>query len=217
MEDQPTSSQEIAAWIRQRIRNGRFVPGQRLVEIDLIRQTGSSRTRVREALQRLEGEGLIQIEEFRGASVRHMSIGEVRQIYRARMALEGMAAHEFAAGASAAQLAELQSLQERLDQCVADRAAEQFGRLNNEWHRMVVEGSANLVLGDHLRRLNVPIHRLLFESFYDQRRLRIANADHQNMLGLFLARDAEGAERAMREHVWNGFQTLELIEDEFYS
>ena len=61
---------DIADWVRERIRTGRFVPGQRLVEVDIIRQTGASRSKTREALQRLEGEGLVLIEEFRGASVR---------------------------------------------------------------------------------------------------------------------------------------------------
>ena len=70
MEKRAPTGVEVAGWVRNRIRNGRFSPGQRLVEVDIIRQTGASRSKVREALQRLEGEGLVQIEEFRGASVK---------------------------------------------------------------------------------------------------------------------------------------------------
>lgn len=220
MNDQPTNraptGQEIADWVRQRIRTGRFVPGQRLVEVDIIRQTGASRSKVREALKRLEGEGLVEIEEFRGASVRSSTLDEVRQIYRARMALEGMAAHDFTQNADPAMLARLQALQDQLDACVHERAPDRFGRLNNEWHRLIVEGSGNKVIADHLQRLNVPIHRLLFESFYDEERLQTANADHQAMLALILAGDADGAERAMRQHIGDGFETLARIEDEFY-
>lgn len=216
-ETRPPTGPEIADWVRQRIRTGRFVPGQRLVEVDIIRQTGASRSKVREALKRLEGEGLVQIEEFRGASVRSSTLDEVRQIYRARMALEGMAAHDFTVSADAATLARLVALQDQLDACVRDRAPDRFGRLNNEWHRLIVEGSANKVIADHLQRLNVPIHRLLFESFYDEERLKTANADHKAMLALILAGDAEGAERTMRKHIGDGFETLARIEDEFYS
>ncbi|MCX7283337.1 MAG: GntR family transcriptional regulator [Novosphingobium sp.] len=213
----PPTGLEIADWVRQRIRTGRFVPGQRLVEVDIIRQTGASRSKVREALKRLEGEGLVEIEEFRGASVRSSTLDEVRQIYRARMALEGMAMHDFTARADPAMIARLQDLQDQLDACVRDRAPDRFGRLNNEWHRLIVEGSGNQVIADHLQRLNVPIHRLLFESFYDDERLKTANADHRAMMALIVAGDAEGAERAMRRHIGDGFETLARIESEFYS
>src|SRR5690349_10615787 len=64
---------EVIEWIRERIRRGRLVPGQRLVEADIIREVGASRSRVREALQRLATEGLVTIEEFRGASVKHFT------------------------------------------------------------------------------------------------------------------------------------------------
>jgi DNA-binding GntR family transcriptional regulator len=207
---------EIADWVRERIRTGRFVPGQRLVEVDIIRQMGASRSKVREALQRLEGEGLVQIEEFRGASVKSTGLEEVAQIYRARMALEGICAADFARHASDDARARLCAVQEQLDKCVEERAPDRFGRLNIEWHRLIVEGSGNMVIAELLQRLNVPIHRLLFESFYDSDRLRTANADHRAMVELIMARDADGAEAAMRRHIGDGFETLSKIEGEFY-
>lgn len=211
------SAQHVADWMRERIRTGRLVPGQRLVEVDIIRQTGASRTRVREALQRLEGEGLVQIEEFRGASVRSTTLEEVRQIYRARMALEGMAMHDFVCTADRATLDRLKQLQEQLDASVRDRAPDRFGRLNTEWHRCIVEGSGNAAIAELIQRLNVPIHRLLFESFYNDERLTTANSDHQAMMKLILAGKASEAEQAMRDHIEAGFITLTRIEDEFYS
>ena len=60
------SGPQIADWILGQIRSRRFVPGQRLVEFDITRLTGGSRFKVREALQRLAAEGLVQIEEHRG-------------------------------------------------------------------------------------------------------------------------------------------------------
>lgn len=207
---------EIADWVRERIRTGRFVPGQRLVEVDIIRQMGASRSKVREALQRLEGEGLVQIEEFRGASVKSTGLEEVAQIYRARMALEGICAADFARHASDDARARLCAVQEQLDKCVEERAPDRFGRLNIEWHRLIVEGSGNMVIAELLQRLNVPIHRLLFESFYDSDRLRTANADHRAMVDLIMAGDADGAEAAMRRHIGDGFETLSKIEGEFY-
>src|SRR5688572_28933642 len=123
------SVHETVDWIRERIRRGRFVPGQRLVEADIIRELASSRSRVREALQRLSTEGLVTIEEFRGASVKTFSRDEVRQIYRVRMALEGLAAGEFAA-ADAPQLnSRLAKLQTELNAIEHTGDHERFARL----------------------------------------------------------------------------------------
>lgn len=211
----PPNSPEIADWIRERIRRGLFAPGQRLVEVDIIRAIGASRSKVREAFQRLEGEGLVQIEEFRGASVRAASIEEVRQIYRARVALEGICAADFISHASDEQKQMLIDLQNQLDACVDENAPERFGRLNLAWHGLLVEGSGNAVVGELLQRLNVPIQRLLFESLYSANRLRNANADHRRILDAILAGDAPRAEAAMRAHVSAGFATLSDIDSEF--
>lgn len=209
------SAADLADWLRERIRRGRLVPGQRLVEADISGETGASRAKVREAFQRLEAEGLVAIEAFRGASVRRVSIEEIRQIYRARVALEGICAADFASYATAEQKNRLLELQAGLDECVAERAAERFGRLNHDWHKQIIDGSGNNVVRDLLARLTVPINRLLFESFYDEERLRIANSDHKQITQLIMVGDSAGAEAAMRKHVGDGFQTLSHIAGEF--
>jgi DNA-binding GntR family transcriptional regulator len=111
---------EIADWIRSQIRQRRLVPGQRLVEVDIIRQTGGSRFKVREALQRLSAEGLVDVEEYRGASVRNATMDEVRQLYHARGAMEGICAADFTRLASPAQKAELADIADQMETCVAD-------------------------------------------------------------------------------------------------
>lgn len=210
----PPTAVEITDWIRERIRRGRFVPGQRLVEVDIIRGTGGSRSKVREALQRLEGEGLVTIEEFCGASVRSASLEEVRQIYRARVALEGISAGDFVRHASIEDRRRLRELHDELEACVSGAAPERFGRLNTEWHHLIVAGSGNLVIADVLQRLNVPIHRLLFESFYNAERLRTAIDDHREILAAVEANDVERAEGAMRRHIEDGFKMLSSIDHE---
>jgi DNA-binding GntR family transcriptional regulator len=211
----PPSSGEIADWIRDRIRRGQLAPEQRLVEVDIIRKTGGSRLKVREAFQRLAAEGLVEIEPFKGASVRSTSLEEVRQIYRARAALEGVTAADFARYATEAHIRRLQELQDELELCVEERAPERFGRLNSEWHQLLVEGSGCTIVGELLQRLTVPIHRLLFDSFYDADRLRTANDDHRRILAAVLARDPPAAEQAMRAHVQAGFEMLSAIETSY--
>lgn len=205
---------DTANWIRERIRRGRFVPGQRLVEADIIRELGTSRSRVREALRRLSSEGLVTIEEFRGASVTRFSRDAIRQIYRARMALEGLAAHDFAAADAPELKARLVELQEQLNSLEHTGDHERFARLNDEWHRLIIEGSGNEYVRMFVERLQVPIYRLLFSTFYNARRIDKANAGHKRITDAIARGRAKDAERFMREHIVEGLEALSELEAE---
>jgi len=202
------SSADIADWIRTRIGNRRFVAGQRLVEFDITRKTGGSRFKVREALQRLAAEGLVTIEEYRGASVRSATLEEVRQIYRARAALEGLCAGDFTRVATADQRARLAKIALTMERAVEAGTSEDFGSLNAQWHGLIMEVSGNAVLHELVQRLNTPVHHLVFESFYRADRLRSAVTDHKEILDAIMAGDAEAAESHMRRHVENGLWYL---------
>ncbi|MXO58426.1 FCD domain-containing protein [Altererythrobacter salegens] len=203
---------EIAEWIRMQIRRQRLVPGQRLVEVDIIRQTGGSRFKVREALQRLSAEGLVDIEEYRGASVRDASMEEVRQLYHARGALEGICAADFTRKATPEQKSELSRIAAEMDECVAGAAPEHFARLNAQWHNLIMEAGGNLVIQGIVQRLNTPIHHLVFESFYRGERLRAAVEDHRIIVDAIMAGDCYAAEAAMRKHVINGLKYLSELD-----
>jgi DNA-binding GntR family transcriptional regulator len=205
----------VADWVRERIRHGRLVPGQRLVEADIVRETGASRGKVREALQRLEIEGLVSIEEFRGASVKRLGRDEVRQIYRARMALEGLAAAEFAASGNAVLKRRLAAIQEELNQRETEGSHDRFGRLNDSWHKLIIEGSGNAYVAQFLARLTVPIYRLLFATFYTAQRIGSANADHRLITAAILDGRVADAERAMRSHISQGLEALTELNAHF--
>jgi DNA-binding GntR family transcriptional regulator len=208
---------EIVAWVRDRIRWGRFAPGQRLVEADIIRELGASRSRVREALQRLATEGVVTIEEFRGASVKHLTRSEVQQMYRTRMALEGLAAADFADAGVAALKKRLAGVQEELNALEHLGNHEQFARLNDEWHRLIIEGSGNQYIKGFVERLRVPVYRLLFSTFYNARRIDKANAGHRKITAAIVAGRGKDAERLMRDHIAEGLQALNTLGAEFFN
>jgi DNA-binding GntR family transcriptional regulator len=208
---------EIVDWIRERIRRGRLVPGQRLVEADIIRELSATRSRVREALQRLATEGLVTIEEFRGASVKHFTRDEVRQIYRARMALEGLAAAEFAASEDQELKQRLSRLQSQLNAIENTGDHERFARLNDEWHKLIIEGSRNEYIRMFVERLRVPIYRLLFSTFYNAQRIDNANAGHRRISAAIIEGRVKDAEKLMREHIQEGFDALSKIDPDFYA
>jgi DNA-binding GntR family transcriptional regulator len=212
--EEPVSVGAVVEWIRERIRRGRLVPGQRLVEADIMRELSASRSRVREALQRLSTEGLVTIEEFRGASVKQFSRDEIRQIYRARMALEAQAARDFAESDAADLKRRLASVQQELNALEHTGDHERFARLNDEWHRLIIQGSGNSYIAMFVERLRVPIYRLLFSTFYSAQRIDRANADHRRITEAILAGRGKDAERFMREHIEAGLKALESIEIE---
>ena len=206
---------ELCDWLRERIRLGIFVPGQRLVEADITRDTGAPRSRVREALRRLETDGLITIEEFRGASVKRITWDEVRQIYRARMALEGLAAREFALADDPERKHRLAEIQEEMNRWESTGDHDRFARLNGEWHRLIIAGSGNEYVGAFLERLVIPVYRLLFSTFYNTSRIDGANADHRRITQAICDGDPDGAEAAMRQHIDNGLDALSEIDSHF--
>jgi len=212
--EEPVPVSAVVEWIRDRIRKGRLVPGQRLVEADIIRELSASRSRVREALQRLSTEGLVTIEEFRGASVKQFSRDEIRQIYRTRMALEGLAARDFADADTPDLKRRFARVQEELNALEHTGDHDRFARLNDDWHRLIIEGSGNTYISMFVERLRVPIYRLLFTTFYSAQRIDRANAGHRRITEAILAGRAKEAERLMREHIEEGLEALESIEIE---
>jgi DNA-binding GntR family transcriptional regulator len=203
----------VVEWVRERIRHGRLVPGQRLVEADVMAATGASRGKVREALHRLEAEGLLTIEEFRGASVKRLTLDEVRQIYRTRMALEGLAAAECALRADPEFRQRLSTIQLELNDCEDDHV--RFTKLNSAWHKLIIAGSRNDYLAQFLVRLTVPIYRLLFSNFYSAERIAAANADHRIITAAIVEGRADDADRAMRKHITNGLEALVTLNAHF--
>ena len=205
------SAAEVAEWIRERIRSGRLVPGQRLIEADIIAQLGATRSRVRDALLRLEAEDIVTIEEYRGASVKQLGPDEIRQIYEVRMALEGLAAAQFAQADASDQKRELQQLQEAMDHWRTGGGHERFAELNSKWHQLIIEGSGNAYIAQFVARLSVPTYRLLFSTFYTDQRVDDANADHQVITAAIIEGRASDAEAAMRQHISDGLTAVSEI------
>jgi DNA-binding GntR family transcriptional regulator len=207
---------DIVALLREQIRLGRLVPRQRLVEADIVKETGASRSKVREALRRLESEGLVSIEEFRGASVRHLSMDEVHQIYKARMALESMAAGEFARSQNLKLKKELNRLQTGMNALERTGSHDRFANLNDAWHKLIIQGSGNFYAAQFLAQLTVPVYRLLFTTFYNAQRIDRANADHKVITRAIVEGRADDAEQAMRKHILDGFAALGEINSKLH-
>lgn len=214
----PPSVTDVTRLLKRRLRQGDLVPGQRLVEPDVMRDTGASRGKVREALQRLCTEGLVDLHEFRGAIVKRLTREEVQQAYDMREMVEGLAARLCAsAGMGTAQRRQLEALQAELDVAAAELSFDRFVRANDRYHEFIIDHAGNDYLRTFGERLRIPIFRLQFHVFYTAQTIRLSNADHRVITRAILDGDGMGAEQAMRSHVRNGLATVTRLDDSFFA
>ncbi len=204
--------------LKKKIKRGVYQPGQRLVESDIMRETGASRARVREAFQRMEAEGYLVIEPFRGASVRKLTRPQVEQMGRVRETLEGLAARLAAeASQSPGDRATLREIQDALDAAKADRRIESYLEANERYHSFIIETARNDYVAAFLERVRLPIFPLQFRSLLVSEKMFEHNADHREITGAILAGDGETAEAAMRAHIRHGNSELAVLDDDYYA
>src|SRR5437870_1109598 len=120
--------------IRERILSGEFRPGQALSELALAASFRASRTPVREALMRLEEEGLVEIVPRRGPTVRLLAPQEMYEILLVREALESLAARIAASCISPAQVRRLRTEWEELRDTLSDDSLETIDQKSREFH-----------------------------------------------------------------------------------
>lgn len=197
---------QVAEWMSREIRDGSYVPGQRLVEADLVAASGASRAMVRAALHRLSVEGLVTVEPFRGASVRRFAPDEIVGLYRIREVLEGLAARLAAEqeGDAGALLAE----QAAAEAALAAGDAHAFMHANTRWHAALVALADNADLAASLDRLRVPLLRLLSRAFLSGAVVAAACASQAEVTRAVAARDPDAAEACMRAHLRAGLAAV---------
>lgn len=199
----PASStvERVIAHIRGGIREGRFAPGQRLVEADLQSDLKVSRGPIREAIRRLAADRVVEIELYKGARVRRVSAAEIQAIYEIREALEGLAARLAAQNFTKADT-RLKTLQKEFDESF-DGTAQSYLRYNERFHRLIVEMSSNAELRQLVETLQVPSFILLVHVLVDSRSIARARAEHRPIAAAIHRNDAAAAERAMKSHIRN--------------
>jgi DNA-binding GntR family transcriptional regulator len=185
--------------VRADIVHGALRPNQRLVEVELAERLGVSRTPVREALQRLTLEGLVQ--RTRGGWVVHEhSEAEIRSIYEVRAALDGYAAFLAAERATPEELGALESLYPAGEAAFAVGPDEQV-ELNERFHDGVIAAAGNprLLQLSRASRQYYFNHRIARR--YDAEETRESIEGHRRILAALARRDGRTAEASAREHV----------------
>lgn len=191
------------AAIRQGILSGDLERGQRLREEELAARAGVSRTPVREALRRLDSEGLVEFTPNRGARVTAWSERELDDLYDIRALLEGQGARLAATRVSPEQLEELDDVAARMSRLARKGApaADDLTALNSVFHRAVARASGNSQLDGLVRSIiDVPLVYRTFQR-YSPERLLASSFHHVELVHALRAHDAGWAEAVMRGHI----------------
>ncbi|MFC4911796.1 GntR family transcriptional regulator [Actinomadura gamaensis] len=194
--------------IREGIRRGEFVPGQRLVEADLMERFAAGRAGVRQALADLAAEGLVERVPNKGARVRVVEVAEAVEITECRMALEGLCAAKAAARATAADRDDLTGLLSRMRAAVEAGDPLGYSDLNHLLHGRILEISGQRTAVATIERLRGQLVRHQFRLALRPDRPQRSLAEHERVVAAVLAGDPEAAEAAMRDHLRHVIEAL---------
>ncbi|MBY0265964.1 MAG: GntR family transcriptional regulator [Burkholderiales bacterium] len=191
--------------IRRAIREGRVATGAHLTEVDLAAWLGMSRTPIREAMRRLQSEGLLLNQPFRGALVMRLDADDMRQMFAVRELLEPAAAAACAVNAGPADIAALRAILDEEAVKLDNPAA--LIPLNRQFHDIILESARNQFLSKAIAGVYSLIPLLGDSNLLNGRHAREAHAQHQEIVDAIEHRDAARAEVLAREHVRASLRT----------
>lgn len=201
-----TYSRQTEAVLREMVLDGTLTPGERLNEVALSAALGISRGPLREAIQKLVGEGLLRVQSHRGAYVREYEPREIIELYEMRAALELYAVRLAVERASDADL-------ERVNDMLLEppgspghepRSGPYVAEL--DFHQQLVELAGNSIISANCLEMNRRLYPPLSHTPRDPQRVQNAIVEHQRVMTALRSRSLADASTAMEEHLANSMR-----------
>ncbi|AOF87243.1 bacterial regulatory s, gntR family protein [Hydrogenophaga sp. RAC07] len=192
---------EVAAKLRERIFDGVLAPGSFIDELGLCGEWAISRTPLREALKVLAAEGLVRHEPRRGCFVNQITERDLDEIFPVIALLEGRCAFEAASNATDADLVTLEQMHDRLNRCAKNRRINDYYQANFAIHEAIITLANNRWLAQVIGDLRKIVKLARLQQLHAPGRLDQSLSEHMAVFAAIKARDAEGAEAAMRTHL----------------
>lgn len=201
---QPKASlirQQVTDGIREAILEMRLLPGDRLIERELVEWSGVSRATIRESIRELAAENLVQIIPQRGAVVASPSLKEAIEIYEIRANLEGLAGRQCAENATPAQIKAVRRAYEAFRRAAESGGKTSMLQLKSKIYDALFEGSGNSTIQDILMRLQARVTVLRSITMSQPGRLGSTVEELREVVEAIEARDGLAAEAACVAHV----------------
>ena len=194
--------------IQDDIINGRYEPGDSLVETKLAEELGISRTPVREAIRQLELEGLVTYVPNKGVYVTGITEQDIEDIYTIRSLVEGLAVRWAIERIEAHQLKELEEIVELMEYYTAKGDMEQVTKLDTRFHDVIYDASKSKVLKNTLKNLLRYIKKARLSSLKVPKRAHKALEEHRQILEAFKNHEPAKGERLMIRHISSASSNL---------
>ncbi len=175
----------------------------RLDERKLSEQFGISRTPLREALARLEQEGLVEIQPRRGVFIVRRSKAEILEMITVWAALESMAARLITERASNEEIAELRDLFSTFDGEEVRAHIDEYSDANIAFHQKIIAMSGSELIAEITDRLLHHVRAIRARTIFEKDRASRSIVDHMHIIEALEARDADLAAKLVREHTLN--------------
>ncbi len=187
--------------LKRQILVGEIAPGTRMMEVELADVMGVSRTPVREAIRKLEKEGLVTIEPRKGAYASNISIKDMVDVLEVRQGLEGMAAAIASGRITEKQKTDLLNIVEKYKAAVESANIEEIIKYDEEFHSMIIAISGNKTLMQVFSTVQELALRFRYIYYDDFNRYESMPREHQLIEEAIMSGDAEKARVAAGDHV----------------
>ena len=196
--------------LRRQILRGELKPGERLMEISLANKLGVSRTPIREAIRKLENEGLVEMLPRRGAHVAEITRQELNDVLEIRRSLEELAIRKACSYMTEKDIRELRETEESFAILVARKDADlvKLGQADERFHEIIYQGTNNRRLVQILNNLREQMYRFRVEYLKDTEIREVLVREHDSIVKALENRDEEEAVKVMGLHIDNQFRTI---------
>ena len=189
--------------LRQAILKGELQPGERLMEIKLAESLGVSRTPIREAIRKLELEGLVVMIPRKGAAVANITEKDTKDVLEVRRTLEMFAVEVACDRITEEQLVELKKAAKEFEASKGSMDLIRIAETDMNFHEIIYEATQNERLVQMLNNLRENMYRYRIEYLKDPNYYDSLVKEHQEILCAIEKKDKEYARKCMRDHIDN--------------
>ena len=189
--------------LRRAILKGELKPGERLMEIALAERLGVSRTPIREAMRKLEQEGLVVMVPRRGAQVANITEKDLNDVLDVRMALENMAIEKACQYMTGEEMDSLREAVENFENMIEEGNLIELAEADVKFHEIIYKAANNKRLNQVLNNLREQIYRYRMEYLKEEDMRKVLVKEHEEIYQSIRNRDVKRAQEISFHHVEN--------------
>lgn len=194
--------------LREAILKGNLKPGERLMEVDLANKLGVSRTPIREAIRKLELEGLVKMAPRKGAEVAEITLEDLTDVLEVRKNLEDLAVELSCKKATEEDIEEMKVCQKNFEEALKSDDLTVMAEADEAFHHVIYNTTRNRRLIQILYNLREQMYRYRLEYIKDENQRKVLVDEHNKILEAISERNIQEAKKAISIHINNQEKTI---------